>query len=312
MVNDSKCIFENCDPDFIYNRFDLMDPANSKIYTVSDREGDYSLTLHMLSDEEAELGLWLNPISKKSIKKILHRIFREHKSLKRLKYKNSYLPIGCAKETNHFRIVLPKTVEELDERLSSKGRYNIKREKRLLERDFSAYHVEEYTIDNLPEPVADVYYTMKKETHKINYDIPAAKFIRKQHVTSIYTLHVGNESKIIAMILSCEQCPVVYLENLTYDIEYAKYSPGQILYDIYLKRLIEKGKRQIFLLGGKYEYKKRYGSIEETVYNGLVERITISYCRTKMHILIYNCAIRLYNAFPAKIRKSMKAFLGRK
>lgn len=78
------------------------------------------------------------------------------------------------------------------------------------------------------------------------------------------------------MILSCEQCPVVYIENLTYDTNYAKYSLGQILYDIYLKKLVEKGKKEIFLLGGDYDYKRRYHSVEETTYNDAVYRSIVS------------------------------------
>lgn len=71
---------------------------------------------------------------------------------------------------------------------------------------------------------------------------------------------------------SCEQCSCVYVENLTYNEQYSKYSCGKALYDIFLARMIEKGKKEIFLGGGNLEYKKKYGSVEETVYHCVVFR----------------------------------------
>ena len=76
--------------------------------------------------------------------------------------------------------------------------------------------------------------------------------------------------------MSCEQCPIVYIENLTYDLQYSKYSCGQILYDIYLTQLIIKGYKELYLAGGDLAYKKRYGSIEEAIFNGIVFRSKIA------------------------------------
>lgn len=47
----------------------------------------------------------------------------------------------------------------------------------------------------------------------------------------------------------------------------------KVLYDIFLARMVEKGKKEIFLGSGNLEYKKKYGSIEESVYHCAVLRI---------------------------------------
>ena len=86
------------------------------------------------------------------------------------------------------------------------------------------------------------------------------EYRKKYHVTDLYALF-DNCEKPIAVLLSCEQCEGVYLENLAYDINYSKFSPGKQLYHIYLHELINKHKKALYLLGGNLSYKKRYGSI---------------------------------------------------
>ena len=113
---------------------------------------------------------------------------------------------------------------------------------------------------------------MKERTHGTVYNLDENEYCIKYHVSDIYTLTIGDSNRLASVILSCEQCPMIYLENLTYDQELADYSPGQILYDEYLKQLISKGAKGVFLLGGEYGYKKRYGSIEKQIYNSTVYR----------------------------------------
>lgn len=84
--------------------------------------------------------------------------------------------------------------------------------------------------------------------------------------------------EIGAILFSCEQCSCVYVENLTYNEQYSKYSCGKALYDIFLARMIEKGKKEIFLGSGNLEYKKKYGSVEETVYHCIVFRNEFLQC----------------------------------
>ena len=74
-----------------------------------------------------------------------------------------------------------------------------------------------------------------------------------------------------AIRFSCEQCPVVYGENFTFNPELQEYSLGRAIFMHHLKRMVEKGHPELFFAGGNYEYKTHYGSIEETLYDCTIQ-----------------------------------------
>jgi len=274
-------------PDFIYNRIDLFS-QNYEILNIHDDEITYCVEVDY-NERKATLGMWLNPISQAAFNGVIEYIFNNHMHISIIQYEYGYVAKGHTVPKNHFKIDLPETVDELIERLSSKGRYNIKREKLLLEKYFGSYSVEEYTKNNFPSEIIEDYFNMKKKTHNTDYHMTPNEYMEHYHVTDIYVLKISD--RVASIILSCEQCGVVYIENLTYDVEYAKYSVGQILYDIYLGRLIEKGKTKIFLAGGNLDYKRRYGSVEEQTYNCII-------FKSKFEESVY--------AFKEKLRRNVK------
>lgn len=295
-------------PNFVYNHFP-DDGGSFVVYQCNDETKIYYLSVHFLSEDRAEIGLWLNPIPVKVLQILIRKLFRENKKLKTISYKNSYYPLGQCTKRNHFRIYMPKTTMELEDRLSSKGKYNIRREKRILEKDFGRYTITEYEVGNAPDNVLNTYYELKKVTHHIDYDFPPSEYMERHQVSHIYVLRLGSAEKVAAMILSCEQCSIVYLENLTYDTAYSRYSLGQILYDIYLMRLIEKGKTEIFLGGGDYDYKRRYASVEEETYNGTIFRS--SFTKT-YELYISNYLMKIWLMIPYEKRQAIKKLLRKK
>ena len=163
-----------------------------------------------------------------------------------------------------FRIKLPDNIEQLDLRLSSKGRYNIRREKRLVNDSFGDYQfVECMPNTTLAGILMESYLEFKMKTYGKDYGLNLEEYCKKYHVSKIYGLLLGEEKIVGAVLLSCEQCPCVYLENLSYNPDLSKYSLGKIIYDEYLKSLVEKEYKELFLNDGDYSYKKRYGSIQE-------------------------------------------------
>lgn len=256
-------------PDFIYNRYDIFLPDDAVAYECVWDNKTICVPVSF-NGANVELGLWLANIETNVIDEVAKKIFQDSGRVRTISYQNSLVDYGESKEGNHFKIELPENIEELKARLSSKGRYNIQREKRIIAETFQGYTVDEYTPDNVPKNVFDEYFRMKAITHGTDYRMSANEYINKYHVSNIYVLNTPE--RILAVILSCEQCSVVYIENLTYEVEYSRYSPGQVLYDIYLERLIEKGKRYLYLAGGNLEYKRRYGSEENIVYSGIIYR----------------------------------------
>ena len=265
-------------PDFIYNRFDRWEVKTDQVNLwCCEEEGKKIYFEILISGRTAKLGIWLMPINEDLLKHILREIFRAYKEISVISFENGYSPaFGKNIQKNHFRIELPGSVEELDKRLSKKGRYNIRREKRLLRDANDGYEIEDIpALASEALVVWEKYFEYKKVTHNTDYHMTILEYCSKYHVTDVYVLYVGEKKHIASIILSCEQCEIAYIENLTYDIELSEFSPGQILYDEYLKKLINKGFREIYLLGGEYSYKKRYGSIEEIVYNSEIPRNVI-------------------------------------
>lgn len=263
-VNFSK-IYPNC----IKNRYDLIGADNYDLLRYTDKNEDITIMVKYV-DNNAYLGIYLVPISKKALKAIIKYVFKHNKAINLIIYEYGYQKLGDnAKEVNHFRIHLPETWDSLQLRLSKKGRYNIAREKRILQQEFGAWSIQEYpAFSGQAEEVWEKYFEYKSITHGDHWkEYNRDKYCKVFGVSTVYALTLGESEQIVAIILSCEDCPEVYIDNLTYDSSLSKYSLGQILYDEYLKILISKGRKELFLLGGNYSYKKRYGSEEELLYN---------------------------------------------
>jgi len=222
-----------------------------------------------ISESFAELGSWMTFISSCEFEEISHYIFSNYTNVDYVSFFNTisdkvFIP------RNHYHIVLPSSYNDLIKRLSSKSRNTMNRKRKKVELEYGNIYMIEYENEEIPDDVICAYFKMKEETHHIDYNMSSAEYIKKYHVSNVYILHFGE--KVAAMILTCEQCPIVYLENLTYDMEFSKYSPGFMAYDMVLERLIEKGKSSIYLGGGDYGYKKMYNSIETIVTDGKIYR----------------------------------------
>lgn len=304
-----QCSLKEADriaPEFIYNRYDLWGESvdgHTTLWRYQDK--DFSVYFESLcKDNTARLGIWLMPMKSEVLHRIARGVFHAFPYVKSIVIENATCDFrGRSFQNNHFRIELPKTVEELDQRLSSKGRYNIRREKRLLSGKNGGYVIRHYLAgDRDADKVWSSYFKYKSEAKKTIYDLTPDEYCAKYHVTDVYSLELGDRHDVAAMMLSCEQCSVVYLENMAFDETLASFSPGQILYDEYLKLLIQKGKKELFLAGGDYSYKKRYDSVEDIVFKGVIYRNKI-----RNNAQWANChARRAYHAMQRCLNKTRK------
>lgn len=255
-------------PDVIFNRFDLKYNAG-KFLLCTCHDEKYIIPVYE-SDGIAFLGVYLCEIPGDIFNRAIKYVFASNKAIKRIRiiyslnnYCNELSPY------NHWRIVLPGSADELFERMSKKGRYNLKREKRLLN-ELGEIIYRHYEAPDIPEYVVHKFFELKERTHGYNPHMKKSSYIEDASISDAYTISVGDD--IIAVAFSCEQCDCVYLENITYDTQYAKYSIGFLCYVFCLENLIEKGKQEIFLGGGDYDYKRRFHSIEQTTYSGSIYR----------------------------------------
>jgi hypothetical protein len=254
-------------PDFIYNRMDLF-CKDYIVLNVHNITSDYLVEVRIL-ENYAELGIWMMKVTGKELDEISEYIFTNYKEIEILSFYYAITDRIYVAE-KHYHVNLPETYEELKGRVSSKSRNTMSRKMKKAEAEYGWVTMSEYQNEGVTNEMISAYFEMKQKTHHIRYNLTWKEYIDKYHVSNIYILYFGGT--IAAMILTCEQCSIAYLENLTYDMELSKYSPGMIAYEMVLERLISKGKTAFYLGGGDYDYKKKYDSVETAVTEGKIYR----------------------------------------
>lgn len=280
-------------PDFIYNRFDLF--CDNFIVLMAERGQEKHIIEARLFDNYAELGIWKMHISNELLKEISDFLFHKYAHIGYTKFffcktKGNY------REVRHFYIDLPDSADSFLQRRSSKSCRRLNSKRHQAEREIGPINYYEYNIENCPEEVIKRYNCWKEKTHHIGNIEDISSYFHKYHISNIYVMYFGKN--ISAILFTCEQCPIVYFENFSYDIQYSKYSPGQQIYEYMMIRLIEKKSRCIFLGGGDYDYKRKYGSIEETLYDGVI-------FRNLFQIIKYNLITYYNKHLYWKVRKIM-------
>lgn len=257
--------YEKVAPNFIYNRFDLFcAPGEFEAVALKTKTTE-KIVEYQVTGDTAELGIWLTDITKEELEQLMLHIARSHSLVRKITYRNGILPYGNATEHNHFRIVFPDTVEEMEHRISSKSRSKMHKKLRHAEEVYGPMRFLEYDRSNLPEEVVEKFFEYKLATRRRNYRMTPAQYLDRYHVSHAYVLKFGETYGAIRF--SCEQCPVVNGENFTFNPELQEYSLGRAIFMHHLIRMVEKGHPELFFSGGDYEYKTHYGSIEDTLYD---------------------------------------------
>ena len=127
----------------------------------------------------------------------------------------------------------------------------------------------EYSENQMLE-IVDIYFQWKRQSHGTEYNLAAEEYLQQYHVTDAMTLNLAGEP--IAVLFYCLVDKTVYLENLSYDMSFGKYSPGITLYKAFLEKMVLKGCKNVFLGKSGLDYKKRFGSTEIVSYDGIIYR----------------------------------------
>lgn len=257
-------------PDFSLSRFESLYKGEDVLNLLITEEGKQTILPILLKEKRAVLGTWMSKISRSAFLAAVSFIFENYRQIETAEYKN--LPYSALLDRgwrhNDFFMVLPSNVEELRKNMTGKSRYNLKREKRIIEEKFGELSLINISADNVTSEIIDTFYRFKTATHEItkaDYDIT------KLPLTDYYILKTG-DGAIRAIALSCEQGKDVFIENHTFDPNMREYSFGKQLYEMYIEALIKKGKTGLALAGGNLDYKNRYGTFCAITYSGEVER----------------------------------------
>ena len=268
-------------PDVVQNRFGSIYGTYTML--VLERDSGEKIYIPLYTDEKnAVIGICLMQISQSELLEIKNFIFTAYKKIKQISCEYSLNSVkGFAKNytANQWHLTLPKTSEELWERMSSKSKQTLRRkQKHLVEQLGSELEFEHYTMEQgIPDELVKVYFSFKKELMNREYDMSEQEYLKKYYVTDAYawksnSLLEDKSGGYVSMVFTCEQGKNVYLENLSYNPAYQKESPGFLLYSKVVEELIKKGKEEFFL-GRKYrDYKQKFDSQNTNCYDVIMFR----------------------------------------
>lgn len=249
--------------DLIYNRFDLIYECADEI-----RIENYKFQV-TVQQQTILLNVWGKYFPQEIFDEAVRIILQRYPKAFYIQIAKSYNNYGGhLHKTEDIILHLPKGEDELLIRLKSKHRYNLNRSQRLLEETVGELSFRHIGYCDIDDEVVEQYFEWKQKTHGTDYNLSSKEYLSKYHVTDAGQLLSGD--KVVGIIFYCKVNRTVYLENLSYDIQYEKYSPGFLTYTFFLKKLIEEGCELLYLGGGNYTYKKRFDTVEYTAYTGRI------------------------------------------
>lgn len=268
-----KPVIEDRENNFTYNRYDLIYDDKNYFWEINSNNIKYYVQGHE-EKNHMYLGIWLSNIPTNVIDCLCSHIKKNYKNINKIVVSNyhnvinkrsSFFRMRLCDEDVHWKIKLPKDSNDLLISMSSKFRYNLQREIRIINERLGKYEVVEYELDDIPKMVVERFFSFKKATFDKDYNLTPSDYIKRFHITNAYALII--KDKVEAMLFSCEHTKTVYLENLSYNPEFSKYSLGKVLYYHYLELLIDKGTNILYLGNGMQQYKSWYGSIKDETYS---------------------------------------------
>lgn len=253
----------------IYNRFDLIYKDGNHTISYSDSDTKYCLDIHK-DDVKAKLNIWGKPLPQKIFESVIRDVFQD-KHICAIELIRCGNPYGdFLEEVNDIRVPLPGDFDELMNRAERRDRATIRRKLRWLDERIGDLKIELYAKDTIPDSVVETYFNWKKETHGTDYKLTASEYLDRYYVTDAMLMKAGETP--VAVAFFCQTEDIVFFENFSYNIELKQYSPGLLMYVKFMEELIKRKCRYLYLGGGSYIYKKRFGAESFQAYSGVIYR----------------------------------------
>jgi hypothetical protein len=277
--------------DLIYNRFDLIHTDSYENYEIEDDKKVYRIQASF-DDSRAKLNIWGKAIPYNVMKEVVSKIFL-HQGINTIEVTRTVNEFeGFLYEQNDFRVPLPDNVEELLARVERRDRATIRRKKRWLDERVGTLDIIHYER-KIPKEIVEKYFEWKKNSHGTDYKLSADEYIRKYYVTDALVVKAGEEFIGIAFYCACEAN--AFFENFSFNEKYREYSPGLLTYEILLEHLISRNIKFLYMAGGNYSYKRRFGSEETSCYSGNIYKADfLSKIKTQMDALNISQNIAIY------------------
>lgn len=254
----------------IYNRFDIIhaDKFNTHCYIVDDERYE---VMSFTQEGCCSVNLWGKSMPKQVIDDLVDDIFMKYSEIYAIEItrgRNQYY--SFLQQTNDIRVPLPESSDELLGRVERRDRATIRRKLRWLDERVGELRVEVYPQNNIPNSLVETYFKWKKSTHGTEYGLTADEYLNKYYVTDAMIMKAGDID--VAVAFFCQVEDIVFFENFSYNGELKEYSPGLLMYVKFMEELIRRKCRYLYLGGGGYIYKKRFGAEANVAYSGIIYR----------------------------------------
>lgn len=256
--------------DLIYNRFDLIyQDGNVEKFQYKMEDEIFEIYAHYKGNR-ASLNVWGKTFPQEVYNQVIYDVFEKHLKIEFLDIKNSGNNFGNLLEVREdIRVQLPEKEEQLLGRIRGKNRTSIRKKKKLLKAQYGDLKLEIFH-DEVSTEAVEQYFLWKKKSHGTDYHMEPKEYLKKYYVTDTLLLKAGEINASI--LFFCQVGKIAYLENLAYNFELAKFSPGFLIYEMTLEELIKRKCSYFYLGGGHYGYKMRFGAEKNIVYAGTIHR----------------------------------------
>lgn len=259
----------------MFNRLDLCYSYGIYWIALYHRQVSYIFPIY-INGERAWISLLCIELTSSEIQALFDFILSSNKGITRLSFKTTEMDpanswgLVLEKKSSAWFLNLDGSFNALLKRSSAKTRYDIRHNKKCLEKILGQIYVKAYTKSNIPKEILEQYLFLKCQLYKIpNNEGSVEKMLNnaKLDITHVYVL-CSEEGKNIAIQLNSEHGKLACLVNMTYDLMYKHMSPGRLLYVEVLKILVEKGCILLYLGSGNEWYKKLFGALETNYWVG--------------------------------------------
>ncbi|MDR1071318.1 MAG: GNAT family N-acetyltransferase [Rickettsiales bacterium] len=291
--NKIQALRENISPNVICNRFDIKYGDGFDLWKIGHGAGARYIATHMRRNV-LEVSLHMSKLPDDVFMKVLESLFDNYRRADRINIDNCMNKISGVKPAQYWRIDLPPSIEALDRALSRSVRYNTRRYPNKIRETFGGFEIRHFTKEQIPWRVMAEYFRLKKISHNRSYRM---SYLDDYFVTDCWVLYVG--SSVASIVFVSDTPPNAYLENITYNPDFAKYSAGMVLFYHVICELIESGHEQFYLLGGDMEYKRHFNGIMTDTYS----------CQFSRKYFSPSLFMSIVARTPALVRKIVRGIL---
>lgn len=96
---------------------------------------------------------------------------------------------------------------------------------------------------DIPDEVVNLYFRWKPATYGKEYKMEPEEYLRNYYVTDGMFLKAGSND--IAILFFCQVDNIVYLENFSYNRDLERFSPGYLIYELFLEELIGSEQKKV-------------------------------------------------------------------